>query len=246
MFDRLRYGIRNTWQVLYIYTLMRLGVYKSTPKVKEKLEVNTTVSFGTKLSKELSEGMTRCANPPFRLNLEQRDILQHPVGKVWIYNVSSEQHMGSLSSAYLKDVKLVPREDGEEYTVVTSLPLVITVPKHNPDTNEINYFYEDGRRVAQDLINPNNLGIDQCKADLGYLSKYSSQNDYSFRGLFWSTKNPPSKRDIAVAKKKLKQYYTIQLEKYEAIRVASLEGMMTKNGLVADTILTAQKIMHKK
>ena len=31
MFDRLRYGIRNTWQVLYIYTLMRLGVYKSTP-----------------------------------------------------------------------------------------------------------------------------------------------------------------------------------------------------------------------
>ena len=47
MFDRLRYGIRNTWQVLYIYTLMRLGVYKSTPKVKEKLEVNTTVSLLT-------------------------------------------------------------------------------------------------------------------------------------------------------------------------------------------------------
>jgi hypothetical protein len=76
----------------------------------------------------------------------------------------------------------------------------------------------DGRRVAMDLINPSNLGID---LDAEYPHGMAVGNDFSKKGVFFSLHNPPLKKELRAAHKRLKGYYTDLIDRANIIRLTS-------------------------
>ena len=170
------------------------------------------------LNAEWSKSMNETSNLYIDLCFDQLNILPKLEGKVWIYNVSQQNY--ELSNSLIRRCKVPACPEGDDYVVVTSIPLVIAHPKHLLDDNTTDYFLMDGRRVAMDLINPSNLSIDQDK-DCDWLSHMAVGNDFSKRGVFFSTHNPPLKKELKAAHKRLKVYYTNIIERANIVRISS-------------------------
>lgn len=166
-----------------------------------------------KLNKELSDGMTIANNVPVATVLESFSgaIDQEGFGKVWIYNVSELTHV--LGNSSIKRLEVPACEEGQEYAVATSIPEIFKTPKHYVDSNTVECFIEDGKRIAQDLINPQNFGLDQDDDTAGI----ADGCNYNLRGVFWSTHNPPLKKELKAAHKRLKRYYE------QVLDIANLE-----------------------
>ena len=183
---------------------------------REPLVVNCSTPV---LNAEWSKSLNETNNLHMDLCLDQLNLLPKREGKVWIYNVSSQSY--KLSSSLIRRCTVPECPEGDDYVVVTSIPLVIAHPKHQLDDNTTDYFLMDGRRVAMDLINPSNLGIDQDK-DCEWLSRTTAVgNDFSKRGVFFSTHNPPLKKELKAAHKRLKVYYTSIIERADIVRISS-------------------------
>lgn len=126
-----------------------------------------------------------------------------PKKKVWIYNVSSIEH--EVDHPIIKTGVVPAKKEGEDYAVVTSLPEIVAIPKDNPDLSQTNFALEDGKRLAMDFINPDNLGLDQNLKMKRRLT--SSGRNLSDSGVFWSMHNPPLKTELKVAVKRMETHY---------------------------------------
>jgi hypothetical protein len=159
--------------------------------------------------------------------------------KVWIYNISQEEH--TLGNGVIKSLKVPACKDNELYSVVTSLPAVFITSKPNVDSGEIDYVVSDGRRIAMDLINPSNLGIDQ-NANCDSLRWGSAiGNDFSKKGVFFSTHNPPLKKELREAHKRLKSYYIDLMERANIVRLTSAASTL---GVKTSEISAAQQYVE--
>lgn len=153
--------------------------------------------------RDLSDNLDRSHGNYLKFDLETLTALGLTQRKkVWIYNVSRVEF--KLVHPILKGVTIPRRRDGEEYAVATSIPIAVPSPKENIDSGTIEFVLNDGRRVAQDLLNPNNLGLDQnfdkCNMAIG--------NNLNASGVFWSMNNPPRKSEIKAAVKRMEKRYT--------------------------------------
>lgn len=169
------------------------------------VEVNTTKPV---YNGELSTNMMNGCNF-IKLNVEQLNLLPVTKDRVWIYNISELAH--TLYGSVVKELK-VPACKDAEYAVATSLPGIMRLPKENVDEGELDYYLLDGRRAAMDLINPANLGVDQDQSPT-FMSQFSQGNNYSRRGVFFSLHNPPLKKELRAAHKRMKTYYSDLMEK---------------------------------
>jgi hypothetical protein len=180
----------------------------------------TTVTVTNMRDEQMSKAMTDATNIQVDLCIDQLNLFD-TVGKtdkVWIYNISRQAH--TLGNSLIKRLQIPACSSYEEYAVATSIPLVVVQPKPNVDNGETNYFFMDGRRVAMDLINPSNLGLDQ---DLGprLQASFAVGNDFNRKGVFFSTHNPPLKKEIKAAHKRLKVYYQELIDRANIVRITS-------------------------
>ena len=183
----------------------------------ESTALEATCQVG-KCNVELSKAMTICSNLPLNPSFEHLKWTFERQGKlkVWIYNISRREY--TLGNGMISNLKVPACPADAEYTVVTSIPAVVIQPKENVDNNTVDYVMFDGRRVAMDLINPSNLGLDQdTKVDPN--RQFGIGTNFSNKGLFFSTHNPPLKKELRAAHKRMKAYYTDLMDRANIIRV---------------------------
>lgn len=154
----------------------------------------------------------------------KRDFTKYPKidseDKIWIYNISPANEGTAyfsktvgrvINHPILRRVCVNPCPKDKEYVVVTSLPSVVNLERPVVDLGEIFISHEYGARVAMDLINPANLGLDQNYEGEPSLIGDRSRN-LGNKGLFWSTTNPPQEKDLKDAVKRMKLYYSHLLQ----------------------------------
>lgn len=181
-------------------------------------EVTARVHEG--LNEQLSKALTASCEYPMNLCIEQLSLLtrEQVKLKVWIYNISAQEYV--LGNSVVRKLNVPACPQGESYAVVTSFPAVIVQPKPNINTQMTDYYLIDGRRLAMDLINPANLGIDQY-GKFEWNSRFSVGTDFSKKGVFFSTHNPPLKKELKAAHKRLLGYYTDLVDRANIVRITS-------------------------
>ena len=157
--------------------------------------------------------------------------------KVWIYNISHEEY--TLGNGVIKNLRVPACKGDELYSVVTSLPAVFITPNEKVDSGEIDYLLSDGRRIAMDVINPANLGIDQNIDMNGNWIAYTSLGtNFSKKGIFFSTHNPPLKKELRDAHKRLKAHYLDLMERANTARITDAAAAL---GIKRSDIEAAQQ-----
>lgn len=139
--------------------------------------------------------------------------------KVWIYNISPQAYI--LENSVVKRLE-VPACTTEEYVVATALPSVMAQPYTLPEYDDQKFILMDGKRVAMDLISPDNLGLDQ---DAEISRPLSFGNNFSKKGVFFSVHNPPLKKEIKAAKDRLKRHYASVVEKAQVALILSAQQL---------------------
>lgn len=175
-------------------------------------EPTATAQYSPNLTREMTGYYA--LNPRVDAQLLNRLHLTEQ-NKVYIYNVSRSSFDRSHP---VLGKNVIPGIKGKEkYTLFTSIPETIAVPKdflESPNTLDISI--NDGKRVAMDFINPDNLGLDQNVKSTMY-SLSVDTNNFGKRGLFWSMHNPPLKEEVAAARKRMATYYKSLLEKVNTL-----------------------------
>ena len=213
--EMLRSKAAELWYQIAGEEDIKLEIDSITPE--ETIVANMKVEKNSKFANTLSEGFTEAHNKYVDLGLEQLNLLtkEQSRSRVWIYNISPVEF--TVNGSLFKNLK-IPACVDSEYSVVTSLPVVMALPITDLEAEVINYRLMDGRRIAMDLINPSNLGLDQ---DWEFKGKnvWAIGNNLSERGVFFSTHNPPLKKDLKAAHKRLKAYYQDVVEKANIVRL---------------------------
>jgi hypothetical protein len=188
---------------------------------KKPLEANSKI---TKFNnRELSEAMTDAYNVQYFLNTESFNLAAKPTYKVWIYNVSRQTF--KVDHPVLRNVTIWGNETRKRYTMVTSLPNIVQMPLHNNDSWETTAVPIRGERLAMDLINPDNLGLDQNKGT-DTIRPTGICRNLGEQGVFWSLNNPPKKEEVDAAVKRMETRYKNLLEKAEALEKSQIfKGM---------------------
>lgn len=126
--------------------------------------------------------------------------------KVWIYNVSTLDFEVDTALGIVK----FPGRGKKKYSTVTSLPMIVTHPRTSVDDNAAHGVFTDGRRVAMDIINPDNYTLDQNNKTDEVVTGMG--RDLSAKGVFWSLNNPPTDKEIREARARMKARYKMLLE----------------------------------
>lgn len=182
---------------------------------KESFGITATISNLN--NRKLSETLNRCHNPEVNHDFMHFDLIKNnPKDRVWIYSVSNMEHT-PVQHPLLRFVKFPKVKAGEDYTVVTSIPRIFRYTKDSVDTSVIGPMFIDGRRVAMDFVNTDNLSSNQ-KAIAGEdFYRTSSGRDLSEKGIFWSLKNPPGKLEVKQAKKRMETRYKWVIAQMDAL-----------------------------
>lgn len=138
--------------------------------------------------------------------------------RVWIYNVSRLTH--EMDHPLLHHVSIRGNHTRKRYCMYTSLPSIVMAPQQEfGDVGEISVTAVpmDGRRLAMDLICPDNLTLD---IDAEVKGTMSIGRDLRKKGVFWSEHNPPKPAEVKKAIKKMEDYYTDLLERARLVELS--------------------------
>jgi hypothetical protein len=205
------------------------------PEKKEPpLVANCTVP---KLNYEISKCLNRCPAlglwptfPPVEY-------------RVWLYNVSRLTH--EIDNPILGHLKVLGNMSKKRYSMYTSLPQPLMVPQTNLESNETTLIPSDARKIAMDIINPDNLSLDQAKEIKDNAHSAVGRN-LGIRGLFWSLNNPPKKAEVDAAVDRMEAFYKDLLEQaailYEATRIT---GRMVIAYMADNKSVTLEEALNK-
>jgi hypothetical protein len=174
---------------------------------RPRVHPNMTILKRTEKTVRLEAGLNNGANRLEQLNLVN---LLARTKRVWIYNISQQEYV--LGNSIIRKLKVPARKDEEDYAVVTSFPELVAEPVYNVDNNETHFYLIKGELLAMDLINPGNLGIDQNSEGMGDSVTLSLGTNFGNKGVFFSTRNPPLRKDLTDARKRYKKYCTALIE----------------------------------
>jgi hypothetical protein len=215
-----------------------------TQELRTSLEPNSTINYSRRDNRKMSESLERGSNAPFHYDFAYFGLIPvEPEDKVWIYNVSRMQHE-IVGHPILSAVTFPAAKEDEDYAVVTSIPRIMRYPKPNIESGEMDIVFEDGRRIAMDLINPDNRGLDQKQAIQNPTSVGRNLGD---KGVFWSLKNPPGKLEVRLAKKRMEMWYKWLLEQAHTVQVTlprSLKDTITPEHHAAADYMGGTYIWH--
>jgi hypothetical protein len=132
------------------------------------------------------------------------NTLRKPDYFVYVFNVGVRAHR--VTTGQLKNVHVPGVKAGQKYVLAFKLPNIVNQSWKDPDTDQVRVWGDDGRRVAMDLINPANMGIDQ-DFEIDPSQVVSSGADLSRWGLFWSLHEVPTEEELAKATKRMEKHY---------------------------------------
>lgn len=124
---------------------------------------------------------------------------------IYIFNTGAMKHVVDRPPMFLK-VNIPACNKGERYRIAFKLPNICHQTWPDPDTGTPRVHSEYGERVAMDMINPNNLGVDQ-DAEIDPSTVFSAGNDLSVFGVFWSRNETPTEEELQKAEARRDKYY---------------------------------------
>lgn len=179
---------------------------------------------------DLSKAQAIAHNVDFNMFSANNYMMSRPPEYfVYLYNVSQQSFSISRPPLF-REFIIRGRQDNERYTLATKLPQPLMVPKGNVDSNEVDMVPTDCRRIAMDIINPDNFGTNQ-DAVLDSRSITSQGNNLGAKGVFYSLNGPgasenggleePTKDEIDAAYSRLEKWYTHKLDEARAMEVSN-------------------------
>ncbi len=191
-------------------------------------EVNATAPMH---NASLSDSMTKGNNRSFNFNLQDYLYSRKPDYWVYLYNIS-EQSFDVFRPPLFANVHIPGRKRGEEYATAARLPSPLLAPQGSVDSDELSTNLMDTRRVAMDMVNPDNLSLDQ---DTVIAKPSNIGNNLSVKGVFWSLNNPPTEEELKAATRRMENYYNKVLEKMKALETSNPKELLEHLGPEAHT-----------
>lgn len=111
---------------------------------------------------------------------------------------------------------------GARYVLVTT----IASPVNQPLMKENGERYidaHDARRLAMDIVNPENLTLDQDRKTTGI--GRAEGNDYGKLGVFWSLNSPPKEEEITKAIARKEAFYRARLDQARVIQTSNPKAL---------------------
>jgi hypothetical protein len=179
------------------------------------------------------------------------DDFRPPQYMVYVYSVVDPRPIGKKLRRALPplipELEIAELKPGERYTLVTTLPHPINQPLMR-ENGERYIAPNDARRVAMDIVNPDNLTLDQDrKVDPSH--NFSEGNDFGRLGVFWSLQNPPTDEEIAKAVARKEAYYNARLEQAQVIETSdprALNNYISTTDHVAADYFGREFSWHRK
>lgn len=145
---------------------------------------------------------------------------------VYLFNIAKQEYKISRLPL-IKELTIPARKEGEKYALITKLPSPFKCPKGNIDSNDIDVVIMDGRRMAMDIVNPDNFSLEQ---DAVITHSDSIGQNLGRLGVFWSLNNPPTEEELAKATRRLEAHYRnllVEARTTETSNPAALPAVLT-------------------
>jgi hypothetical protein len=176
--------------------------------------------------------MSQANNGSFNFNANEYLFSRPAEFQVYIFSIS-ERSYEVFRPPYFKKLVLIGKKNKDQYVKCASLPHPLNVPDCNVDSSEISTKPMDARRVAMDIINPDNLGFDQ---DAVISNPTSIGNNLGEKGVFWSLNEIPTDEELARAKHRMETYYKTLTDKANTVHASDpgkLPDLLTPEYLAA-------------
>lgn len=150
---------------------------------------------------------------------------RQPVAFIYVWSIVDPRPVGSKLHrrfppllSHVEIAELNP-DDGEKYKLVCRLPN----PMNQYCMRENGERYmdsHDARRLAMDIVNPDNLTLNQdFKLDPSRI--FSIGNDYGRLGVFWTTTDKPTSDDLTKAIRRKEEYYRARLQEARKLEMTN-------------------------
>ena len=170
---------------------------------------------------DLSAAMTRANNIDWNFSTADYMLSRPADFFVYLFNIAKQEYKVSRLPL-IKEMVLPARKEGEKFALITKLPSPFKFPKGNVDSNDIDVVVLDGRRMAMDIINPDNLTLDQ---DAVITGSFSVGQNLGRLGIFWSVNEVPTDAELAAATRRLEAHYRSLLTDARAVETSNPQAL---------------------
>lgn len=170
---------------------------------------------------DLSAAMTRANNIDWNFSTADYMLSREPDFYVHLFNIAKQEYKVSRLPI-IKEMTIPARKEGEKYARVCRLPSPMKLPKGNVDSNDIDIVVIDGRRMAMDIVHPDNLTLDQ---DAVITGSFSVGQNLGKLGVFWSLNEEPTEAELAAATKRLEAHYRSLLTEARSVETSNPQAL---------------------
>jgi len=185
------------------------------PEISAKLVSSTAVNTGA------ASSLSKINNIDWNFSTADYMLSRPADFFVYLFNIAKQEYKISRLPV-IKEMVIPARKESEKYARVTKLPSPFKMPKGNIDSNEIDITVMDGRRMAMDIVNPDNWTLDQDAVVTG--SDSVGQN-LGRLGVFWSLSEEPTEKELAAATRRLEAHYRSLLTEARAVETSNPQAL---------------------
>jgi hypothetical protein len=176
---------------------------------------------------------------------------RRPEMMVYIYSVVDQRphgaHLHRSFPPLVPHLSITELKPGERYAVVTKIPHPVN-QQCMRENGERYIDSHDARRVAMDIVNPDNLTLNQdTQPDPAKV--FSQGNDYGRLGVFWSLFPEPTDEEISKAVARKEAYYRARLQQARMLEMTNPKGLaeyITINDHIACDYFGEEYSWHRK
>ncbi len=170
---------------------------------------------------DLSTAMTKANNIDWNFSTADYMLSRPADFFIYLFNIAKQEYKISRLPL-IKELTIPARKENEKYALITKLPSPFKFPKGNVDSNDIDIVIIDGRRMAMDIVNPDNLSLDQ---DAVITGSFSVGQNMGRLGVFWSVNEVPTEKELADATRRLEGHYRSLLTEARAVEASNPQAL---------------------
>jgi hypothetical protein len=187
--------------------------------------------------KDVQDPMTLNANRMTHFVTDDPNLFRTPEFYVYLFNICPKEFV-VYRPPLLSKLVIHACPEGQTYIKALRLPDIVNQCWQDADTGQARTRGFDGRKVAMDVINPNNLTLNQDAA-IDANTVFSDGNDLSKFGVFWSLNEVPTEAELANAKKKLEATLRQLLTQGDGFDRGNKRELLTEMHYMADNYFKA-------
>jgi hypothetical protein len=197
-----------------------------------------------------SQAMSLAENTKYVSPFLDPELTRKPEYMVYVYSVVDPRpdgyHLLRNAPPLVRNLRIAELKPGEQYALVTTLAHPVNQPDVDVNDQRVNHAH-NAQRVAQDIVNPENISLNQDAAIAADRS-FTEGNDFGKLGVFWSLNNPPTDEEVAKAIKRKEAFYRKRLDQARALEASSpkdLYAFLTPTDHVAADYFGEEFTWHK-